>query len=68
MSSKDKTNKYAHARRFLDWRAVSVAERIRAEGRRLEFTAELLSALLQPPVVGLEALGIYLEPYTVKRF
>ncbi len=37
---------------------MSVAERIRAEGRRLEFTAELLSALLQPPDVGLEALGI----------
>jgi hypothetical protein len=41
---------------------VSAAERIRAEGRRLEFTAELLSALLQPPDVGLEALGINVGP------
>ena len=36
---------------------MSVAERIRAEARRLEFTGELLSALLQPPDLGLEALG-----------
>ena len=44
--------------RFLDWRVVTGEERMLAEGRRLEFSAQLLSDRLDHTDVAMDALGI----------